>query len=89
MGQTTKTDGRRCGLSELPVDMCGCRKHRGGLTPAEQYDADRAAWRDRVFLARHPGHCEVCDEPIRCGQQITAAGDYGRGHYQHAECEEA
>ncbi len=87
MGPTTEVE--RCELSELPVDSCGCRQHRGGRTPQEQYDAERAQWSGRVFLARHPGHCEVCDEPIRPGQQIVAlVGSYGRGHYRHADCEE-
>lgn len=86
---TVTEQEQRCELTELPTDSCGCRQHRGGLTVQEQAEKDRRDWIGRVFIARHPGHCEVCDEPIRCGQQITRAGDYGRGGgYRHAECEE-
>lgn len=83
------TERRVCELTELLPDQCGCRQHRGGLTPDEQHAADREAWVSRVFLARFTGHCEVCDEPIRPGEQITLAGSgYGRGHYRHVDCEE-
>lgn len=81
-----------CELTELPVDGCGCRRHRGGLTVTEQAAADRRAWAERVFTARWHGHCDVCDEPIRPGQQIAHTGDDGgygrRGHYRHADCKE-
>lgn len=84
---TPTTETERCELSELPVDSCGCRQHRGGMTPTEQVAADRAAWADRVFVARHPGHCESCEEPIRPGEQISPFHGQ-RGHYRHADCEE-
>ena len=85
----TEQETERCELTELPTDGCGCRQHRGGMTVQEQAAADQRAWAGRVFLARMHGHCEVCDESIRPGQQITRAGEYGRrGHYRHADCEE-
>lgn len=78
----------RCELTELPVESCACRHHRGGKTPLEQQDAAREVWAGRVFLARFPGHCAVCEEPVAPGEQIVSAGGRGTARYRHAGCEE-
>jgi hypothetical protein len=55
----------RCGLTELPVNMCAhCR---------EQWlpEPEPPRW----FLAQYPGRCVDCDGPIEPGDEIAATDD--------------
>lgn len=71
----------RCELTELLPDQCGCPKHRGGKTIAEEADADRLALRDRLlgttnpwFAASWAGTCAKCREHYPAGAAIRRQG---------------
>ena len=68
---------QECELTDLPVSMCACRKHRGGQTPEEQ--ARRDAKPSRAFPAQWPGECVDCGAPFRQGDMIrfSASGRTG------------
>jgi len=69
----------RCELTELPVEMCGCRRHRGGQTPEEEA---RSTGSGRWFTARFIGRCARGEHDVRPGARLRAVGD-GSGY----ECE--
>lgn len=62
----------RCDLTDLLVNACGCRLHRGGQTPEEEAMRDRkpGPW----FPAGLTGTCSRCECEIRVGYQIRANG---------------
>lgn len=83
---TAKAD-ERCELTELLVGECGCRQHRGGQTPDEEVDAERAQIRTQLlsrlgdprwFRAQYPGMCSVCGEPFQEGAAIRARGRFDK-----------
>jgi hypothetical protein len=70
-------DTERCDLTDLLVDQCACKTHRGGQTVQEQADAERLALRDRLlgttnpwFVAEYAGCCVRCREPYEAGAAI-------------------
>lgn len=78
---TTET---RCARTELLVDQCGCRDHRGGTTADEQLAVHRAALlRHPAWLAAQwPGSCERCGTRFPTGAAITKEPGLG----WRAEC---
>jgi hypothetical protein len=77
-GQLAGTE--RCRFTELLVDQCGCPRHRGGQTPAEEAACERDAFPTRPgrwFTAEFHGSCTRCDEPIEPSMRIRADGDDG------------
>lgn len=76
-----------CGVTELPVSMCGCRKHRGKPAPADPFesvneDAPRQGpgpW----FTASYPGECSGCGFEYNEGVIIRADGS---GGWEAEEC---
>lgn len=77
-------DEERCETTELLVDQCGCREHRGGADPDEETRRLRArllaqpGW----LAARWGGTCGCCGEGFPAGTAIHA--DTQRGW--RAEC---
>ena len=66
-----------CSITELPVSMCACRKHRGGQTPEEQAHAD--AKPSRPFVAQWGGVCADCGIEFQAGDLVrfSASGRTG------------
>lgn len=62
----------RCDLTDLLVDQCGCRIHRGGQTPAEEAARDRKP--GRWIPARYPGTCTCCGLAFEENRDIRADG---------------
>lgn len=66
------TTAERCETTELLVDQCGCKDHRGGQTIDEEAAALRArllahpAW----FPAQYAGKCEKCGTGFAVGDPI-------------------
>lgn len=79
------TTTERCETTELLVAQCGCRKHRGGKTPAEEAAAVRARLLDHPawFAAQYPGVCERCGTTFGVGAAIRM--DVSVGGWR-AEC---
>lgn len=65
----------RCELGDLPVSMCACRRHRGGIAPG-----DRVAETSTPFVARYSGRCDVCEGPIEEGETIVRLTSGGYIH---------
>lgn len=65
----------RCENTDLLVDQCGCRIHRGGQTPDEEAERDRqpGPW----FPARYSGTCSRCGAGFEDNQDIRADGTGG------------
>lgn len=65
----------RCDLTDLLVDQCGCKDHRGGQTPDEEAARDRrpGPW----FPARYPGTCTRCGGEFADNDDIRADGSGG------------
>jgi hypothetical protein len=81
----------RCDLTELLVEQCACKQHRGGQAPDEQATAERLATRARLlgglnswFAARFPGSCLTCGGPFEEGDAILSAGFNARKYI--ADC---
>lgn len=74
----------RCELTELLVDQCGCREHRGGADPDEETRRLRArllalpGW----LAARWGGTCSCCGDAFAAGTAIRAGSQGG----WRAEC---
>lgn len=83
----TAAHEERCGLTELLAAQCDCRVHRGGQTPQEEVDGDRARARSRLlgrlgdprwFAAQYAGTCSTCDERFPVGAAIRVRGKFDR-----------
>ncbi len=65
----------RCERTDLLVDQCGCRDHRGGQTPTEEAQERRppGPW----FVGHYDGTCSRCESTFRAGDTIRADGAGG------------
>lgn len=73
-----------CGLTELPVDMCACPKHRGGHAPGDEPIETVG----QPIEARYPGPCaRHCDTGIETGDLIARVAD-GDGWAHTGRCPE-
>lgn len=74
----------RCELTELLIDQCGCREHRGGRDPDEQLVQERALLLAKPgwVPARFEGSCGCCGEGFPEGAAIHAISTGG----WRAEC---
>jgi hypothetical protein len=77
----------RCELTELVVNQCGCRVHRGGQTPQEEVDTEQRRARARLlgrlgvpgwFAAQYAGTCSTCDQRFLVGAAIRLRGKFDR-----------
>lgn len=68
-------DGERCERTELLVDQCACRDHRGGVDPAQEQLRLRARLLDSGdwFAAQYKGRCDGCSTPFPVGAAIQMA----------------
>lgn len=99
MTTTTQSDADgRCALSDLPVESCGCRKHRpdGGTLHVEPGNARSGGGHvyplEYVQAARYPGKCPECQEWYQVGEMITPQRfktiKTNTGRWAHQECAE-
>lgn len=82
----------RCDLSDLPVDQCGCHKHK----PSQAADSrTRRAEGTHVYplkvviVAKYPGRCPECGERYQVGEMITPqqfADVAASGQWAHEDC---
>lgn len=73
--------GARCDTTELLVDECACREHRGGRTPQEEAAAEDASLRERLlsgadghhwWAAKYSGRCFGCGQWFPVGAAIRS-----------------
>lgn len=75
----------RCETTELLVDQCGCRDHKGRPAPADPFDTPTYSpdgpgpW----FTAAFNGECSGCGFDYEAGVIIRADG---AGGYEAEEC---
>jgi hypothetical protein len=74
----------RCELTELLIDQCACREHRGGADVDEETLRLRARLlaKPNWFAAKYAGACDCCGERFPVGAAIRM--DLHRGW--RAEC---
>lgn len=74
----------RCDLTDLLVDQCACKNHKGGRSPEEEAAAERARVRARLlgndgdprwFAAVFPGTCGRCGDRFDAGTAIRMRDD--------------
>lgn len=84
----------RCELSDLPVDQCGCRKHRPGVTVvdlAERHPPHPHTYEFGLIAeAQYESPCAAtgCGQWIRFGERIVPQRymGHGTGRWAHEEC---
>lgn len=80
----------RCESWDLPVSMCGCPVHRGGMTPQEEAKFERRFYENQVripsgwFTAQYPGVCVAGDHEFDAGTTVR----YDGGNHGDLECRE-
>lgn len=89
---------KRCELSDLPADQCGCRIHRpdGGQIHIDPAQDGRVRTAGHTYgpsvTAGYPGRCPTCGDRYEVGEPIRPERfktiDSGTGKWVHAECAE-
>lgn len=72
----------RCETTELLVEQCGCRLHRGAPPPPDPFDTayePKGPW----FTASYSGDCSGCFAEYEAGEAIRADG---AGGWEAEEC---
>lgn len=86
------TGAARCELSDLPVEQCGCHKHRPGLSAVDVAppQARTTYPLTTVVTAQYSGTCPECGDRYGVGDSITPQQfktiGTGTGRWAHEDC---